>query len=124
MAQQQSSLEKAIGTLVSQFHSAAGDSPTLKADDFKSFLSAQLPNLAKTAGSEQGMGELMQIMGVKEGGEHQLQALLVPDPKPGHFPAWYSESSHLWMQVHAAALSRSTSEEITVCAELGTGPVR
>ncbi|KAJ8267856.1 hypothetical protein COCON_G00130280 [Conger conger] len=68
MAGQNSELEKAIDTLVTQFHSAGSDnSPTLKTEQFQTLLSNQLPAFAKTLGGEQGLGELLQTMGVKDG---------------------------------------------------------
>lgn len=43
---QYSDLEKAISTLVSQFHSASADkSPELKPEEFKGLLSSQMPSL-------------------------------------------------------------------------------
>ncbi|KAJ8267857.1 hypothetical protein COCON_G00130290 [Conger conger] len=67
MAAQSSELEKAIDTLVTQFHSAGSDSsPTLKTDQFQSLLSNQMPTFAKTIGSK-GLGEVLKIMGVKDG---------------------------------------------------------
>ncbi|XP_063040878.1 protein S100-A14-like [Engraulis encrasicolus] len=68
MAEQGSDLEKALKTLVSNFHSAGGNNGgTLSRDQFKGLLSSQMPTLAKTSMSEGGMGEILQQMGVKDG---------------------------------------------------------
>ncbi|KPP67653.1 protein S100-A1 protein4-like [Scleropages formosus] len=68
MAEQCSELEKALNTLVTEFHKACTDnSSSMNVEQFKGMLSAQMPSLDKASSSEQGMAEILQQMGVKDG---------------------------------------------------------
>ncbi|RVE63126.1 hypothetical protein OJAV_G00164450 [Oryzias javanicus] len=67
MATEFSALEKAINSVVTQFHSAAGGGSTMNSSQFKDMLSKQMPLLGKTVESEDGMAKVLQQMGVQSG---------------------------------------------------------
>ncbi|KAM9310130.1 S100 calcium binding protein V1 isoform 1-T1 [Pholidichthys leucotaenia] len=67
MATKYTDLEVAIHTLVTEFRKAADDQPSMNTTQFQTMLSNQLPAVAKTAESEEGLGELMKVMEVPSG---------------------------------------------------------
>ncbi|XP_040025451.1 S100 calcium binding protein V1 [Gasterosteus aculeatus] len=67
MATTYSDLELAINTLVSEFHGAADDGPTLNASQFQNMIVKQLPGFAKQVETEEGLGLVLDQMGVKDG---------------------------------------------------------
>ncbi|KAM4735043.1 S100 calcium binding protein V1 [Anableps anableps] len=67
MAIKYSELELAINTMVTEFHKAADDAPTMSTTQFQTFVSKQMPLLAKTVESEEGLGQVLQQMGVESG---------------------------------------------------------
>ncbi|XP_070823170.1 S100 calcium binding protein V1 isoform X1 [Chaetodon trifascialis] len=64
---QYSDLELAINTLVTEFHKAADDGPTMNTTQFQTMISNQLPGFAKTVENEAGLGQVLQQMGVQSG---------------------------------------------------------
>ncbi|XP_047455234.1 S100 calcium binding protein V2 [Mugil cephalus] len=67
MATKYSDLELAINSLVTEFHSAADNKPTMNTSQFQSLLSKQMPAIAKTMEGEEGLGKILQQMGVQSG---------------------------------------------------------
>ncbi|XP_071759849.1 S100 calcium binding protein V1 [Centroberyx gerrardi] len=67
MATKYSELELALNTLVTEFHGAAGDEPTLSPAQFQTMISTQLPSMAKTVDNEEGLNQVLQQMGVESG---------------------------------------------------------
>ncbi|XP_072249308.1 S100 calcium binding protein V1 [Leuresthes tenuis] len=67
MATKCSDLEQAIISLVTEFHKAADDAPTMNTTQFQNMISKQMPALAKTVENEEGLGQVLQQMGVESG---------------------------------------------------------
>uniref|UniRef100_A0A3Q1J8L5 S100/CaBP-9k-type calcium binding subdomain domain-containing protein n=1 Tax=Anabas testudineus TaxID=64144 RepID=A0A3Q1J8L5_ANATE len=67
MATKYSDLELAINTLVTEFHKSADDAPTMSTTQFQTMISKQLPAVAKTVENEEGLGQVLQEMGVESG---------------------------------------------------------
>ncbi|XP_074510513.1 S100 calcium binding protein V1 [Sebastes fasciatus] len=68
MATKYSDLELAINSLVTEFHKAADDGPTMNTTQFQTMITKQLPGFAKHVESEEGLGQILDQMGV-EGGQ-------------------------------------------------------
>ncbi|XP_062847766.1 protein S100-A13-like [Trichomycterus rosablanca] len=61
-------LELAINSLVTQFHAAsANDSPTLSVEEFQGMLTKELPTVAKSAGDQESLNNMLKEMGVADG---------------------------------------------------------
>ncbi|KAM4568037.1 S100 calcium binding protein V1 [Fundulus diaphanus] len=67
MAIKYSELELAINTMVTEFHKAADDAPTMNTTQFQTFVSKQMPLIAKTVETEEGLSQVLQQMGIKNG---------------------------------------------------------
>ncbi|KAF1388578.1 hypothetical protein PFLUV_G00091750 [Perca fluviatilis] len=67
MATKYSDLELAINTLVTEFHNAADDAPTMSSTQFQTMISKQLPGFSKTVETEEGLGQVLAQMGVQGG---------------------------------------------------------
>ncbi|KAL7393897.1 hypothetical protein ABVT39_017470 [Epinephelus coioides] len=67
MATKYSDLELAINTLVTEFHKAADDQPTMNTTQFQTMISKQLPGFGKTVETEEGLGQVLEQMGIQGG---------------------------------------------------------
>uniref|UniRef100_A0A3Q1BED0 S100/CaBP-9k-type calcium binding subdomain domain-containing protein n=1 Tax=Amphiprion ocellaris TaxID=80972 RepID=A0A3Q1BED0_AMPOC len=67
MATKYSDLELALNTLVTEFHKAADDGPTMNTTQFQTLISKQMPALSKTVENEEGLGQVLQQMDVPSG---------------------------------------------------------
>ncbi|XP_054878824.1 protein S100-A10-like isoform X2 [Poeciliopsis prolifica] len=66
MAIKYSELELAINTMVTEFHRAAGDGPTMSPTQLHAFISTHMPLLAKAAQGEEGLDRVLKQMGVQK----------------------------------------------------------
>ncbi|KAK5879483.1 hypothetical protein CesoFtcFv8_022594 [Champsocephalus esox] len=73
MATQYSDLELAINSLVTEFHKAAADQPTMNATQFQTMISTQLPSCAKQVETEDGLVQVLDQMGVQGGDNISFQ---------------------------------------------------
>ncbi|KAF7645201.1 hypothetical protein LDENG_00208490 [Lucifuga dentata] len=67
MATKYSDLELAINSLVTEFHKAADNGPTINATQFQTMISNQLPEFSKTVEGEGGVAKLLEQMNVQSG---------------------------------------------------------
>ncbi|CAL9706090.1 unnamed protein product [Knipowitschia caucasica] len=67
MATKYSDLELALNTLVSEFHKASENKPSMNSTQFQTLLSHQLPTLSQSLQGEEGVGALLKKMGVQSG---------------------------------------------------------
>uniref|UniRef100_A0A672G3H0 S100/CaBP-9k-type calcium binding subdomain domain-containing protein n=1 Tax=Salarias fasciatus TaxID=181472 RepID=A0A672G3H0_SALFA len=90
-----SDLELALNTLVTQFHQAAGDGPTMSTTQFQTMVSKQLPVVSKAMEEEDGLGKLLQQMEVQSDQDISFDHFwkLINDQAVQLFGATYREKS-------------------------------
>ncbi|XP_042345104.1 protein S100-A10-like [Plectropomus leopardus] len=67
MATKYTDLELAINSLVTEFHKAADDKPTMNTTQFQTMISKELPGFAKSVETEEGLGQVLEQMGIQKG---------------------------------------------------------